>query len=136
MFSDVIALVQGCAQNMERTKLYSLILKRKLALSFLRTSNCCCHVGKAVRKHISAFSECSYFSGTASNQYTLSKVFITTSNITGSTQLSIPTHAYFHWLKFIKTSKKLLHVSVYDHHKGDKVSLLKLLLFKPQLYVY
>ena len=47
------------------------------------------------------------------------------------TQLLIPTHAHFHWLKFIKkTSKKLLHVSVYDHHQGVIMSLPKSLLLK------
>jgi hypothetical protein len=45
------------------------------------------------------------------------------------TQLLIPTHAHFHWLKFIKTSKKLLHVSVYDHHQGVTMSLPMSLLF-------
>ena len=48
------------------------------------------------------------------------------------TQLLIPTHAHFHWLKFIKNIlKKLLHVSVYDHHQGVIMSLPKSLLFKP-----
>ena len=45
-----------------------------------------------------------------------------------NTQLSIPTHAQLqrHRLKFIKkSSKKLLHVSVYDHLQGVIMSSLK-----------
>ena len=47
------------------------------------------------------------------------------------TKLLIPTHAHFRWLKFIKNIlKKLLHVSVYDHHQGVTMSLPKLLLLE------
>ena len=37
---------------------------------------------------------------------------------------------------YYKQLKKLLHVSVYDHHQGVIMSLPKSVLFKPQLYVY
>ena len=42
----------------------------------------------------------------------------------------IPTHAHFHCLKFIKKSKKLLHVSVYGHHQGVTMPFQKSLLLK------
>ena len=51
------------------------------------------------------------------------------------TKLLIPTHAQFHWLKFIKNILKLQHVSVYDHRLGVTVFLPKLLLHEHS-YMY
>ena len=57
---------------------------------------------------------------------------------TSVTRLLIPTHARFHWLKFIKNILKKTPTcfGLRPSHQGVIMSLLKSLLFKPQLYVY